>query len=459
MKSLIKNIFSKSKTEEASNEEESNVQTLENIPMNDVPTSSKPLRVSNEKLPLGLLKKLAPIRDLDDYEIMQLEQCVLTFSANSVVFALGQKSECIYYLLKGELELESDGGGSYVVSEGSALSNLPLNSGKVFGATAISRSPCLLLATPFSVMQWWKNKSQATQDENDNTKFIEVGLPKEMQNIPFAERFIQAYRKNELVLPSLPQVAIQLRKAMEQDIGIAEAIKIVEIDALVVARLIQLANSAMYASTTPIKNCHDAVSRLGLKTTQKLVMGICMKHLFQGKSHQLAMKMQNLWKKNLLVSSLSFVLAQESGEVNPEDALLAGLVCDIGAVPLIHFAEKNEDIRPDVGELEQMMPRLSTSIGSFLLQKLDFSDEFVNVPEHSENWYYESGEDRLTLIDIVILAKFHSYFGTARMKDLPYINSIPAYGKLKNGKLNSDLSLDIIAKAKQRIDATMRIFA
>ncbi len=458
MKSLIKNIFSKSKTEEASNTEVSNIQTEENIPINDAPTSSKPLRVSNEKLPLGLLKKLAPIRDLDDDEIMQLEQRVLTFSANSVVFALGQKSECIYYLLKGELELESDGGGSYVVSEGSALSNLPLNNGKVFGATAISRSPCLLLATPVSIMQWWKNKSQVTQDENDNTE-VKVDLPKEMQNIPFAERFIQAYRKNELILPSLPQVAIQLRKAMEQDIGISEAIKIVEIDALVVARLIQLANSAMYASTTPIKNCHDAVSRLGLKTTQKLVMGICMKHLFQGKSPQLAMKMQNLWKKNLLVSSLSFVLAQESGEVNPEDALLAGLVCDIGAVPLIHFAEKNEDIRPDVGELEQMMPRLSAGIGPFLLQKLDFSDEFVNVPEHSENWYYESGEDRLTLIDIVILAKFHSYLGTVHMKNLPYINSIPAYGKLKNGKLNSDFSLDIVAKAKQRIDATMRIFA
>lgn len=49
--------------------------------------------------------------------------------------------------------------------------------------------------------------------------------------------------------------------------------------------------------------------------------------------------MLSLWKNSVYVSSLSFVLADESGSINPEDALLAGLVCDIGIVPLLHFAE------------------------------------------------------------------------------------------------------------------------
>jgi HD-like signal output (HDOD) protein len=170
-------------------------------------------------------------------------------------------------------------------------------------------------------------------------------------------------------------------------------------------------------------------------------------------------KMQELWKKSLHVSSLSFVLAQESGDVNPEDALLAGLICDIGAIPLIHFAEQNPESYPDLNDLQTVMPYLNPPVGSLVLHTLGFSNEITEIPKHAEDWYYESDGDKLTLIDVVILAKLHSYFGTARAKELPYINSLPAYAKLKNGKLNPDFSLDILSKAQQRIDAAMSMFA
>jgi HD-like signal output (HDOD) protein len=214
----------------------------------------------------------------------------------------------------------------------------------------------------------------------------------------------------------------------------------------------------LYVSTTPIKNCHDAVTRLGLETTRKLVMGISVKQLFQSKSPQLMAKMMELWKKSLHISSLSFVLAQESGEVNPEDALLAGLICDIGAIPLLHFAEQNPDSYPDLNELQIAMPYLNPPVGSLVLHTLGFAKEITEIPKHAEDWYYESDSDKLTLIDVVILAKLHSYFGTDRAKELPYINSIPAYTKLKNGKLNPDFSLDILSKAQQRIDDAMSMF-
>lgn len=419
--------------------------------------NTKPIAVSNARQPLAILKKLAPIRDLKDEDLAQIDQSVLSYANESVIFTLGDKSEHIYYLLKGEVELESDGGASYIISEGSALANLPLNSSKVCGATATTKSPSFLLSMPTSIVQMWVNKSRA--QPGDDVEVIDIELPKEIPNTQFFNSFAQAYRENKLSLPSLPQVAIKLRKAMENDIGINDVIKIIEIDAPIVAKLIQVANSALYAPTTPIKNCHDAVTRLGLETTRKLVMGISVKQLFQSKSPQLMAKMMELWKRSLHISSLSFVLAQESGEVNPEDALLAGLICDIGAIPLLHFAEQHPESYPDLNDLEIVMPYLNPPVGSLVLHTLGFAKEITEVPKHAEDWYYESAGDKLTLIDIVILAKLHSYFGTARAKELPYINSIPAYAKLKNGKLNPDFSLDILSKAQQRIDAAMSMFA
>lgn len=420
--------------------------------------NAKPLTVSNQKQPLTTLKKLAPIRDLPEDDILQIEQSTSTYAPNSVIFTLGEKSEHIYYLLEGSVELESDGGASYSIIAGSALANLPLNSGKICGATAVTKEPCTLLSIPTTVVQWWINKSK-NQQEGGTLEVIDIEFPAEIPDTQFFNSFAQAYRENKLSLPSLPQVAIKLRKAMENpDIGVKEVIAIVQVDAPIVAKLIQVSNSALYAPTSQIKNCHDAVTRLGLETTRKLVMGISVKQLFQCKSPELMSKMQQLWKQSLHVSSLSFVLAQEAGGVNPEDALLAGLICDIGAIPLIHFAEQHPDSYPNLDDLQLVMPYLNPPVGSLVLHTLGFAKEITEIPKHAEDWYYESDSDKLTLIDVVILAKLHSYFGTPRAKELPFINSIPAYAKLKNGKLSPDFSLDILVKAQQRIDEAMRMF-
>jgi HD-like signal output (HDOD) protein len=168
--------------------------------------------------------------------------------------------------------------------------------------------------------------------------------------------------------------------------------------------------------------------------------------------------MQALWKNSLYVSSLSFVLAQESKVINPEDALLAGLIADIGALPLLHFAEQLAYELPTFDELETSIHYLRAPVGALVLHTLGFSEQLSNIPRHAENWLYDSGP-AITVEDIVILAKLHSYFGAGKARGLPYINSVPAYSKLKDGVLNPDFSLNVLNKAQNRINAAMRMLS
>ena len=246
---------------------------------------------------------------------------------------------------------------------------------------------------------------------------------------------------------------------MEQDLGINEAVQIIGVDASIVAKLIQLANSPLYSPVSPVTNCHAAVTRLGLDQTRKLVMGISLKQLFRCQNLKLMEKMQSLWKNSLYISSLSFVLAQENGSPNPEDALLAGLVSDIGTIPVLHFAEQNPKEYPNLDVLDSAIPFLSPPVGSLVLHTLGFAPELADIPKYAEDWFYESEGDQLNLVDIVILAKLHSYFGTSRAKEIPYLNSIPAYTKLKNSRLTPDFSLDVLHKAKHRINAAMNFLS
>jgi len=424
---------------------------------NDNPFAcSEPVSSSTEKQALATLKKFAPIRDFDDEYVNHLAHTTLTYASESVIFRLGQKTGSVFYLLKGCIELQPDCDNSYALSDDSVLANLPLNSGKICGATAIAKTDVVILSIAGELIQLWADKSRENEAQSDLNS---IKLPAHIADSRFFLGFSEAYKENRLSLPSLPNVALKLKEAISKDVGIDEAVKIIQIDASIVAKLIQVANSVLYASASPLANCHDAVTRMGLYATRNLVLGISLKQLFNCKDPGLMKKMQNLWKQSLYVSCLSFVLAEESGVVKPEDALLAGLICDIGAIPVLHFAGQHPDDYADLDELESVLPFLGPAAGSLVLRTLEFSEALINIPKQASGWFYESGGDQLSLVDVVILAKLHSYIGTPKAKGLPYINSIPAYTKLKNGKLNPDFSLDVLHKAQQRINAAMSIFS
>jgi len=422
------------------------------IPPGGAVKSSKPAVADAQKLPQAILQNFVPLRNLDAAVISSLTYNVDTYPAEAVIFNLGEKSPSIPYLLDGEVEMQPDSDSHYSISAGSEEAHLPLNSGKRFGATAVARTETKILNVSADLTSLWT----VQQQEITCVELMDIELPEAISDSQFFNSFAQAYRENKLQLPSLPNVALKLKEAVAHDIGAAEAAEIIQLDAPIVSNLIQVANSPLYAPVAPITNCIDAVTRLGLNAARNLVLGISLKQLFKCQDRQLMKSMLSLWKNSVYVSSLSFVLADESGCVNPEDALLAGLVCDIGIVPLLHFTEQYPDKHPDLQQLRTAIPYLRGPVGSLVLHTLGFTEELTRIPHYAEDWFHDSG-DKLTIIDIVILAKLHSYIGTGKTTSLPHINTIPAYSKLKDGKLTPDFSLNILRLANKRISAAMNI--
>ncbi|MDD2760229.1 MAG: HDOD domain-containing protein, partial [Methylomonas sp.] len=413
---------------------------------------AKPLVQAQQNLSVVRLKQFAPLRDLDDQTLKALPHATALYPKDAIVFIRDQDTDAVYYLLEGRLQMQPEGDNCYEITEGTPLAALPLNSGKHFGATAVALTDVGILKISAELNRLWSRKRQ---ENLSCVELLDIQLPEEISNKHFFSSFAKAYRENKLRLPSLPNVAFKLQKAMQQDIGINEAVEIIHIDPPIVAKLVQVANSPLYASARPINNCHDAVNRIGLNATRNLVMSISLKQLFKSKDRELMTGMQHLWKNSLYVSSLSFVLAQECSTINPEDALLAGLICDIGSIPLLHFAEQFPDHYPNLSELESSLPYLRGPVGSLVLHTLGFSKELCIIPYQAENWLYDGGAS-LVLADIVILAKLHSYFGTQKAHGLPFINSIPAYSKISPRKLNPDFSLAILHQAQDRIHAVMQ---
>jgi HD-like signal output (HDOD) protein len=454
----FKKLFSKIFGSKPTQEQNSNKFVKEKIISQKKPTScSKPIKTSTKRLTTDVLKKFIPLKNMDEKDLDSLAIKTQVYSKKSILFIQGDESKEVYYLLSGSVQIQPDSNNNYEISFDSPVAHLPLNSGKTIGGTATALTEVTLLVVPGELNQLWAIKS-----ENKEDSYVELNdfeLPAELSNHAFFESFSQAYRENKLRLPSLPNVALKLNKAMaNEDIGVNEAVDIIHMDSAIVTKLIQVSNSPAYAPVNPITNCHDAVLRLGLEATRNLVMSISLKQLFKCENKQLMQSMESLWKKSLYLSSLSFVLASETNVINPDDALLAGLVADIGTIPLLHFAEENPSDHPDFKDIESAIPYLRAPVGSLVLHTLGFSKELSAIPHHSEDWFYDKG-DKLTLTDIVILAKLHSYISAKKTEGLPYINSIPAYSKLKKGSLDANFSLMILQKAQSRVNSTMQMLS
>jgi HD-like signal output (HDOD) protein len=245
---------------------------------------------------------------------------------------------------------------------------------------------------------------------------------------------------------------------MENDIGVADAVKIIQLDQVISAKLIGLANCPLYVSTTPAKSCFDAVNRIGLNATRNLVIGLSISHIFKSNSPLIKKYLDKVWKQSLNISTLCYVLASVTKQANPAEALLAGLICDLGVVPFLDFASKLPKDYFTEADLEQALPYVKAPVGYKILLDWGFSDEFLKVALYSEDWFQNNSAE-LNLTDIVVLSRLHSRIG---QPDLPMITSIPAASKLKDFSLSPEHSLNLLHQAKQQIhDAldALKVFA
>lgn len=406
---------------------------------------------STENLSVETLKQLIPVRNLSDEKLQSfaLENKPELINKGVVLFKAGEASDSILYLLRGSVSLADENGKSFSVEGESANAKFPLSSGARYITTATA-------ATDISIIRVSQKIMSIGMDDTENQQHLNI--PDDLSQNRLVQAFSQHYLDDELEIPSFPSIALKLRKAMQSDIGVADAVQIIQLDPVISAKLIQVANCPLYLTANPAKSCFDAVNRIGLNATRNLVVSLSIKQVFNSSSKTISSYLEKIWKQSIYISSICFVLAKETKQVNAEEALLAGLVCDIGLVPFLNFAANLPDDYYTEADLDLILPYIRGPIGRNVLRKWDFPEEIINIPNDAENWFQHT-EGKLNLTDIVVLSRLHSQIGRPEMAHLPAITSIPAAGKLASITLSPENSLQLLHKAKNKINDALHAFS
>lgn len=406
---------------------------------------------------LKTLRQLFPIRTLNDdtLKTFVLDRKADIYPPGSILFRSGEPAHSVHYLLEGSVLLETAEGKTYEIQSDSVKARFPLYAGTQYNATAKAKTEIQVLRLSADIMNLSQAQGGAMREIIDPQA---EDIPEQVRESHAFKAFCENYLSAEIELPTLPTVAIKLGQLIERDCNLRELARHVQLDPVISSRLLSVANSPLYHAGGPITSCQDAISTLGVAATRNLVMNLCLRRVFESQDPHINKLLREQWKKSVYLSALCYVLASENGGVNREEALLAGLISDIGALPFLCFLGKHPEEHWTPEEIQAALPHIRGPVGNYLLAQWRFPPELAGIPALAEDWYH-SGGGTLGLADIVILSKLHAYIGTPRMVELPAINAIPAYAKLKEGKLSPELSLDILVKAKHKIAEALRIFA
>lgn len=398
------------------------------------------------------LANLETIMDLPGEAIDELASKVYVehLPAGRKLFLAGSADKWCYFLIDGTLDLTSQDAFTTTLAHSDREARRPIAPHQPRRVTASARTPVSFIRIDNDLLAMLRNSGHAA---------IEVG---EITDEGDSEsrlfyQFYQDYMNNRMALPSLPDIALRVGKAIrDPDNSLNEIAKIVQSDAGLTARLIQVANSPLYQGQAAITSCRMAISRLGLESTRNLTFSFAMKQLFNTRSPILKNLLVKVWRHSSRVAAICHVLARKSKRFDPDFALLAGLVHDIGALPVIIHAEHYPDIKTTPARLETVVRKLRPQIGAMVLRKWKFSGDIVACALEAEEWQRDPAP-AADLCDLVIIAQLHSHFGSPVTEKLPMITEVPAFGKVLGGRLTPQASLAVLQESQGEINEMMEL--
>ncbi len=404
-----------------------------------------------------ILSGLIPFNGCNEDELIVLADhaWVIDVRKGHVLAELGSSDEWDYYLLKGILHLISADGKVLEIRAGTEAARHPVAHLQPRKYTIRAQTPVQFLRVQKALLASLKYAPSKQQE----CMLVEEEEQQGMSEHPLYVEIQDDLLNDRLVLPSLPDIAVRIRHLIDrEEASVQQVARLVQTDLAISAKLMKIANGALYHGLRPVESCLQAVSRLGLESTRNLVVGFVLRNLFKEKIHSplLARRVQQLWEHSVEVGAIAQVLAEVTPGMSPDEALLVGLLHDIGELVILSYAENYREVAKDPAALNRLIAELKGELGGAILREWDFSAAFVTAAQEAEQWRRDPAPEP-DYCDIAIVAQLHSFMGTPRMQGLPHLGEVPAFCKIAHGELTPEMSVQLLDQAKAQISEVRRL--
>jgi HD-like signal output (HDOD) protein len=218
----------------------------------------------------------------------------------------------------------------------------------------------------------------------------------------------------KIELPGFPHIVMRVQKVLgDEKADAGRIVKVLGSEPVLASQIVRMANSAaLNPAGARVTDLRAAVARVGLDTVRSATIAFAMRQLRDAPSLKgLEAPLGVLWRRSVLVASLSCVVARRLTTVNPDTAMLAGLLQGIGRLYILTRASGHRALFADQANYQAIEQDWHLSIAAALLENWGIADEIVHAVHESETLERDTrGPFILTDVLIVgtILAEHHN---------------------------------------------------
>ncbi|MEO8019911.1 MAG: HDOD domain-containing protein [Pseudomonadota bacterium] len=234
-------------------------------------------------------------------------------------------------------------------------------------------------------------------------------------------------------LPSFPEVAVRVRKALTNDqVVIDQVVRVISAEPALAARLLQLANSAaLNSSGKRLTDLRTAISRIGFNMARSATIAFAMSQLRRAEAYKgLDAPLSELWHHSAHVAAVSHVVAKRFTQVNADTALLAGLLQGVGKLYLLTRAARFPALLQDVGTYQRLVAEWHGRIATAILRNWEMAEEVIDAAIGSENMEREH-EGATDLTDVLAVGSALAALGPDPQAERMLFLGMPAARRMK----------------------------
>jgi len=332
------------------------------------------------------------------------------------------------YLLEGKIEFQGVELSDKIIIENSSRAQKPIFR---FHSSELS-AKCKIDSALLCIDSKTVNKYVAAESVKSAGMYVDtvtIDTLKEAGN-DIIEEITERFNSKDFNLPSLPEMALHVNKALEDDsINMTHLSSTLQTDPAITARIIQVSNSALFRTGQPIDSLPAAITRIGLEAVRSIVISVVLRDLFHPEANMVKKAMKCYYEHSIRIGVICYVLAKRCPGFDPDHAFLAGLLHDIGVIPLLVIADKHNELSRQAGKLDEVLSDLKGTVGSILLQQWDFDVSYALTSEQAYQWDRESTSSP-DYCDLVQVALMHSNLVGGNKIIGPSLAELPAFKRI-----------------------------
>jgi len=253
-------------------------------------------------------------------------------------------------------------------------------------------------------------------------------------------------------LPSFPEIAVRVRRVLsDPDSSVEQVVRVVGSEPALAARLMRISNSAsLNRSGRPVTDLRTAINRIGYNMVRSASISFSMAQIrnsskLAGLEHHL----NDLWQNSTVVAAFAYVLARNCTKVNPDEAMLTGMMHGIGKLYVLTRVIDHPELFASNTMLNQIIGEWHTSIGKAIMENWNFSESMAAaVGEQADFTRSHDGPPDLT--DVIVV----SILMASHVDDVPGLGvALSDLGAAKRLGLDEAKTLAVMQESAAEVTA------